>query len=102
MSQAGAAVWLNGLASSNPGRYPRGSHDSFHAALPEGEENRTPPSVRRAAARRQVPPIESSPDRWVRLRTPKFSLLGASCCETGPVRHMCEYNTNSRRPASLG
>ena len=62
MSQAGAANWLNGLASGNTGRYPRGSHDSFYPTA-EGEENRTPPSVRRAASRRQMPSIDASPDR---------------------------------------
>ena len=62
MSQAGAASWLNGLASGNAGRYARASHDSFHPT-PEGEENRTPPSVRRAAGRRQMPSIDASPNR---------------------------------------
>ena len=62
MSQAGAASWLNGLASGNTGRYARASHDSLHPT-PEGEENRTPPSVRRAAGRRHMPSIDASPDR---------------------------------------
>jgi len=47
---AGAERWLTMQAQSNS-RYPRASHDSFHAQ--ELDENRTPPSVRRTAAARR-------------------------------------------------
>lgn len=48
-SMAGAERWL-AMQASNNSRYPRASHDSFHPQ--EVDENRTPPSVRRTAARR--------------------------------------------------
>ena len=58
-----AERWLQMQASSNS-RYPRASHDSYHAEL---EEHRTPPSGRRTANKRQSMPTivqsDTSPDR---------------------------------------
>ena len=46
---AGAERWL-AMQAQNNSRYPRASHESFHAQ--DVDENRTPPSVRRTAGRR--------------------------------------------------
>ncbi|CAL5226962.1 g9847 [Coccomyxa viridis] len=61
-----ASQWLSGLANastntSNSGRYARASHENYNQE--NLEENRTPPSMRRAANRRAMPSIDASPDR---------------------------------------
>ncbi len=61
-----ASQWLSGLANastntSNSGRYARASHETYNQE--NLEENRTPPSMRRAANRRAMPSIDASPDR---------------------------------------
>lgn len=61
-----ASQWLSGLANAstntgNSGRYARTSHETYNQE--NLEENRTPPSMRRAAPRRAMPSIDASPDR---------------------------------------
>ena len=61
-----ASQWLSGLANastdtSKSGRYARTSHETFNQE--NVEENRTPPSMRRAANRRAMPAVDASPDR---------------------------------------